>query len=1082
MRLGLILLCLCICISALLAQPKKDTWDVNAVHGPEREIKFTATEATWSNIDISPDGKEFVFDFLGDLYTLPVSGGEAKLLLGGKSFDCQPRFSPDGKYIAFCSDRAGGDNLWILKRTDNKLHQVTKETFRLLNHPVWTADGQYLIGKKHFTSRRSIGAGEMWMYHISGEGTEGIQLTKRRNQQMDVNEPCVSPDGEYLYFCEDMSPGEVFEYNKDPNNQIFTIRRYEFSTGKITHVTGGFGGACRPQISRNGKKLAFIRRVRNKTTLFIRILENGMEYPIFDSLSKDQQETWTHFGTYPNFCFSPDDAFIYIFGLGKLWKVNIESKTATEIPFSVPVDQKIQEPLHSPQKAFEKEVEIKMIRSAVLLAGNKQVVFNAVGKLWIQDLPNGKPKRLTQSNESEYDPAVGPDGQTIIYASWDDKEGGFVKVIRPGQTVGQKLTGRGFYFHPQFSPDSRKICYQKGEGNSVIGNTFGTAPGIYWQAINSNSANRVSEKGIEPRFDKNGDRIIFVTYESEGKALKSVNLAGAEPLTHCTAKYANQFSISRDGNWIAFRELFQAYIAPFPRTGTPIDLSQNTSSIPVKKVSNDAGTALHFSFDNQSLHWLVGNQYFSLPLKNAFRFVAGEVGDTNALPGADSTQLKLILPHDLPKGISAFTGARIITMKADEIIEDGTIIVKDNQILAVGASAEIKIPAEAKIFDCKGKTIMPGLIDVHAHLGYSSDIIPQQMWSYSANLAFGVTTTHDPSAPNEIVFTQSEMVKIGAMTGPRIFSTGTILYGAEADFKAVINSLDDARKHLRRLKAIGAFSVKSYNQPRRDQRQQIIQAARELNMLVYPEGGSTFFYNLSHIIDGHTGVEHSIPVNPVKNDVAEFWGKSNVGYTPTLIVGYGGIWGENYWYQKTEVWKNKRLLTFTPRGIVDARSRRRVMAPDEEYTHISNAQGCKSIMNFGGKCQLGAHGQLQGLGAHWELWMLAQGGMTPLEAIRCATLYGAQYIGMEKEIGSIESGKLADFIVLAENPLENIQHSESIELVVANGRVYESNTLNQLFPQQVKRPPFYWEEPGYGDNFDFHEKAHSFPRCCSHRH
>jgi hypothetical protein len=281
----------------------------------------------------------------------------------------------------------------------------------------------------------------------------------------------------------------------------------------------------------------------------------------------------------------------------------------------------------------------------------------------------------------------------------------------------------------------------------------------------------------------------------------------------------------------------------------------------------------------------------------------------------------------------------------------------------------------------------------------------------------------------------------------------------------VINNLDEARSHLRRLKAVGAFSVKSYNQPRRNQRQQVIQAARELEMLVVPEGGSTFYHNLSMILDGHTGVEHSIPIAPVYQDVLKLWGASQTGYTPTLVVAYGGIWGENYWYQKTNVWEKSRLLNFTPRAIIDSRARRRMLIPDEDFGHVTNAQTAKALLDAGAKVQLGAHGQLQGLGAHWEMWMFVQGGMTPLQAIRAATLHGAQYLGLDGETGSLEKGKLADLIVLNQNPLENIQHSESILYTMKNGRLYDAATMNEIGNHQRPRGPFFWENARTSEAF-----------------
>jgi len=381
---------------------------------------------------------------------------------------------------------------------------------------------------------------------------------------------------------------------------------------------------------------------------------------------------------------------------------------------------------------------------------------------------------------------------------------------------------------------------------------------------------------------------------------------------------------------------------------------------------------------------------------------------------------------------------------------------------------------------------MPGMVDVHGHLGnFRFGTSPKKQWHYYANLAYGVTTAHDPSSNSEMIFSQAEMIKVGKMVGPRLYSTGTILYGAEGDFKAVINSVEDAKSALRRTKAYGAFSVKSYNQPRREQRQQVLQAARDLNMLVVPEGGSFFYHNMNMVIDGHTGVEHNLPVAPLYNDVIEIWKKTKAHNTPTLIVNYGGVNGEYYFYQKENVWEKERLLNFMPRGILDARSRHRTMIPDEEYEngHILTSKSCTKLQNAGVNINLGAHGQLQGLGAHWELWMLQQGGMTNLQALRSATMNGAIYLGMDSEIGSLKKGKLADLLILDKNPLEDIRNSESIKYTMINGRLYDAENMDEVGNYDNKRSLFYFEKEGGANNLPFFESTNSFmPSMCSCRH
>jgi len=441
---------------------------------------------------------------------------------------------------------------------------------------------------------------------------------------------------------------------------------------------------------------------------------------------------------------------------------------------------------------------------------------------------------------------------------------------------------------------------------------------------------------------------------------------------------------------------------------------------------------------------------------------------------------------DKPDGTVAFTNGKVITMEGDEVITNGVVITEGNKIIYVGNTAKANIPRNAKVIDLEGKTIMPGLIDVHAHLGaFRGGISPQKHWQYYTNLAYGVTTTHDPSVNTEITFAQSEMVKAGKMVGPRIFSTGTILYGADGDFKAVINNLEDAKSALRRTQAYGAFSVKSYNQPRREQRQWVIEAARQLGIRVVPEGGSFFYHNLSMVADGHTSVEHNIPVAPLYKDVIDFWSATNTSNTPTLIVNYGGVNGEYYWYQNTNVWEKERLLAFTPRAIVDSRSRHRTMIPQEEYDngHILTSKSCKALQDAGVNINLGAHGQLQGLGAHWELWMLEQGGMTNMQALRSATMNGAEYLGMGDQLGSIKVGKLADLIVIDGDPTKNILDTENVTHTMINGRLYDATTMNEITGEGKKRTKFFWEQEGSGNAYPFYEQTSSFMEAqCACRH
>jgi imidazolonepropionase-like amidohydrolase len=529
---------------------------------------------------------------------------------------------------------------------------------------------------------------------------------------------------------------------------------------------------------------------------------------------------------------------------------------------------------------------------------------------------------------------------------------------------------------------------------------------------------------------------------------------------------------------VAFRENFNAFLMPFPRGAKSAAVGPEAKALPLAKVTKDAGEYLHWSGDSKRLHWALGPELFTRELKDSFRFVDGAPEKLPTAP-EKGVDISFLAKSDVPEGTLALVGGRVITMKGDEVLEQGVVVVRGNRIVAVGPVGKVQVPAGAKVVDVKGKTLMPGLIDVHWHGAMGVDgLMPEQSWVHAASLAFGVTTLHDPSNSSGQVFAASELGKTGALLAPRIFSTGTILYGASgAGARAPIESVDDARSHLRRMKAIGAFSVKSYNQPRRDQRQKVLQAARELGMLVVPEGGSLLQHNLNMVVDGHTGVEHAIPMARIDADVRQLWSKSGTGYTPTLGVAYGGLMGENYWYQKTNVWEDERLLSFVPRRVVDSRSRRRNQVPDDEFNHIHTAQVARELNDAGVSVQLGAHGQREGLAAHWELWMFGQGGMKPLQALRAGTLNGARYLGLDKEVGSLEEGKLADLIVLDKNPLEQLQNSRTVRYTMVNGHLYDAATLNEVGTRQRQRAKFFFEKDG-NEGWSPKATAHSHTHAC----
>jgi len=1039
-----------------------DTADVLPIE-PVRTLRFTTDEGTWISLDVSPDGARIVFDLLGDLYTLPIGGGHATALTQGMSFDAMPRWSPDGTTIAFISDRDGSDNLWRVSPDGSGLRKLTAEVDNALSSPAWTPDGEYLVVRRfgpYPSAENYLTNVPLWMVHVNGGS--GVQLFPSESSRKSTNTGAAfSPDGGTLYVSSHAG-GYAGE-----NLGRYQIIAFDRATGEERTLTAGAGGALRPVASPDGRWLVYATRAGTGTALRIRDLETQEDRWLVAEVQRDDQEGYAPNDVFPGYAFTPDSRFVVFYGGGKIKRVDVETREVREIPFTVDVELGMGPRLFVPLNVDDGPVPVTQLVSVVQAPDGRALAFSAVGRLWTASMDGttvGEPRPLTDGMTREYFPAYSPDGRWIAYVTWSDSAGGHVwKTRADGSGNPIRLTERpATVSTPMWSPEGDRLIFRWSPRRAGLGAgpvaTLGElrqvpADGGRSRTIVAASSppSLVTAAATEPA------RVWFTEPVANAQpgfnatrttALVSVRLDGSGKRTHAklTTKAAGSVTVkvAPDGRALLVLDRDDVYALPLTEAG-PDGLAVNfdAPTVPLRRLTTEGANYAEWVDGGRTVAWSFTNHWFRAPLDSVFRYAEAERW------GTTEAEVTLRVPRAIPRGEILLTGARLVTMNGDEVLERGDVLVRDNRIAAVAPSVEA--PEGAEVLDVTGKTIIPGLVDVHAHPKTGSEMAPEQEWSIASNLAYGITTTRNPSGSRWNV-AWGELIEAGEMVGSRIYATGFPLTSNNTPIK----SYEDALAVVRRYKAQGVHSIKQYLQPRRIQRQWILQAARAEGINATNEGAADLKMDITMAIDGFPAIEHSIGQVPLYKDVVTVFADSRIAYTPTLVVAYGGPAGDGYWRARTDLDKDPKTSFFTPAELLTRQARRRPMIVEEDYNFPDIARGVRDIVRAGGVAGLGSHGQQDGIGAHWELWMLQSGDMTPMEALRIGTILGAESIGYGDDLGSLEVGKLADLVVLDSNPLEDIRNSRDIRWVMKNGELYDAHTLDRVWPSPRPFPTPYW--------------------------
>ena len=1061
---------------------------------PERTLSLDTDEGTWISADVSPDGGTVVFDLLGDLYTVPLAGGDATPLTEGMAYDGQPRYSPDGSQVVFVSDRDGAENVWRIDVETKSARQVTDTSVHNYESPDWLPDGDYVVA--------AVGAGalaggdqrnpKLWMWHVDG-GT-GVQLIDEPESRR-ITGPAPAPDGRHIWFAQ---RERLWQYNAIlPQYQLGV---YDRDTGEQYVRTSRYGSAFRPTISPDGAWLVYGTRHEDRTGLRLRDLASGDERWLAYPVQRDDQESVAGGDVLPGMSFTPDSSEVVVSYGGRIWRVPI-APGADPIP--VPFRVRTELPI-GPELAFQYPVDdserftVRQIRDAVPSPDGTRLAFAALDRLYVRPLPDGEPRRLTDLEVVEAQPAWSPDGAWIAFVTWSPDGGNLYKVRADGGATPVRLSTRPAIFqNPAWSPDGERLAAIQGPARSFREASRQFAPGAAANIVSIPAAGgdwtlvAATDGRAFPHTTSSDPDRIYLYHRQDGLVSirwdgtderAHVKVTGGAPPTGGEPGPASLVLMAPSGDRALAQVNNDLYALAVPYVGgdTPVVSVANPSGaiVPVRKLTEVGGQFPAWSADGRRAHWSIGSAHLIYDLDEA-RAAEAETGQTEdgaGTAGAEDEDAPAYEPaeirvhveatRDIPDGYGVLRGGRAVTMRGDEVIENADVVVRGNRIVAVGPRGSVDVVDAARILDVRGTTIVPGFVDTHAHMRPSFGVHKTQPWTYLANLAYGVTTTRDPQTATTDVLTYGDLVETGDIVGPRIYSTGPGVFNAEQ-----IADLDHARRVLTRYSEYyDTQTIKMYMAGNRQQRQWILMAAKEQELLPTTEAGLDMKYDLEMIIDGYPGLEHSFPIFPLYRDVISLAAATRIAYTPTLLVSFGGPFGENWFFTRENPHDDPKLRRFIPHAELDRVTRRRGAGVDagpggwfreEEYVFRQHAEGVKAIVEAGGIAGVGSHGQLQGLGYHWELWAIQSGGLSGHDALRVATALGAEAIGLEGDLGSIAPGKLADLVVLDANPLDDIRNTNRIRYVMKNGRLYDADTLDETWPRSrpLGKPAWLGDEP-----------------------
>lgn len=958
-------------------------------------FNIEVSEVTTPDVTVSPDGKTIVFTIIGHLFRLPIEGGVAEQLTFGPHYNHEPSFSPDGKKIAFVSDRDGNEgNIFILDLDTKEILQITHSLFA--GYPSWSPDGKNILFLEYDDGPRRACPGLSIVKSINLSDRTISKLTSDYNEITSTFYTHDSKPGWSVIFSggyDEILGHEVYETRalaKNVKGNVDTLRTIKWSREGVIIDPAGDGLYTIKRIPWNAKSTIVYVPFESSSVVPITEVPLGPCASKFDVINNENA--------------------VVVGYDGGLWRVSKNNDDKQPLPFTAKISFEAN-PIIAP-KIFDIDEgrEISTILSPRLSSDGQFLVFGAMGHIWKQDLNDGQAEQLTSGIGLYRKHALSPDGNSLAYVKGLHHDPQIRLLnIRTGE---DSLIATGSYFWDlTWNPRTNTLYWTEGNRDGIDIFSWDNSTNTKDTILASVSR----QFPPRPHFSNDGQYLFYRRDSSNTASLERLDLK-EHRTPKAIAHVANTISnvlISPDQQWIAFRRNSELWLKPFETQGSYVNpISEQGAAF----ISPFGGRSFSFTFDGSDLIYSEKNRVF---LYSLTEHKSREIPVRINVERRAQNPVLLQNVHLLINDIQGFS-------------DPTNLMIENNRISWIGSDEEFKPPKDTKIMDAKGRFVIPGLIDAHIHVEapwWNKDV------DQTAYIAYGVTTVRDMGESLSWVKSLADRSKLTEAPIPRYAYPGNLFQGKYdylTETFTLIRSKSQVQPEIKRHYESGVQFIKSYADLSWPFHLEIVKEARKLSLPIAAHGANVKEITRG-VTQGYSFLEHLDVFSRHSEDINKLMAKSRVYWTPTLSV----TWGTSYLLvsEKDRI-EDEKFCAYFP----DECNQTSVADRTSFYKDVQSIQlrTLSDARESGVSILMGSDTPYRpGASMHEELESYTLAGHTPFEALSIATFANAKALGVEHDLGTIEIGKLADLIILDENPLTDIRNTLKIWRVLKGGVVFD---------------------------------------------